>query len=451
MEEFRNRGRKMGSLTPPDALAFLLLETPRRPMHMSSVQVFAPPPGSGPEFVRETYAALRGCKDVAPLFAGHPVAMRGRSVVVGWTYDDDVDLDYHLRYTSLPQPGGTDELNELLSHLHSEVLDRRRPLWEVHVIDGLDDGRFVVFIKAHHALLDGVAYLKLLRRSLTTDRDCREIQPIWAQRSQPRPPSLALRRSLRHRLINTVGALRRSVTLIRAASREHELFPAFRGPHTILNVASDVPWVCAAKSWPIARIDDVKDAAGASVNDVALAMCAGALRALLSERTALPDRPLVALVPVGLRTKDDVESRNLMSIGVCNLATHLQDPAKRLDAIAASMRYNKHLLRALPRQVAIHLGGVISASPRFTVGISHIADAYLDDAADALHLNGARLDGLHGFPPLLRGHALNFGLTSNAVSLTFGIVGCARVVPSHDRLIKLLEVALQELEGAFGL
>jgi len=357
----------------------------------------------------------------------------------------------------------------LISQLHSRNLDRRKPLWEVHVIDGLDRGRFAIFTKAHHALFDGVSFLRLLRRALSTDRESREIQVLWSQRppAQLQFPGSAMQgQSLRDRFVRAVkpfGELGRSVTLIRAALRERDLFPAFRAPPTIFNVAGDVPWVCATQSWQIDRIDKVKDAAGASVHDVALAMCAGALRAMLSERTALPERPLVAVVPVGLRTDDDVEGRNLMSSGVCNLATDLKDPVQRLKTVQASMRYNKQLLRALPRQVSMHLGGVISApitdgsrsgarmSSQFNVGISHVADAHLGDGREALYLNGARLDGLYGFLPVLRGHSLFIALLSNAISLNFGIVGCAGVMPDHDCLLNHLEVSLRELEDAFGL
>ncbi len=180
-------------VTPPDAIAFLLMESGRRPMHMGGLQVFTPPEGSGPDFVRRTYAAMRACADVAPMFAGHPVTVRGRPFVLRWTYDDEVDLDHHLSYTSLPAPGGKAELFQLISHLHGRILDRRRPLWEVHVIDGLDDGRFAIFTKAHHALFDGVSFLSLLRRSLSTDPHDGHVRALWSQR--PKASAEAARRS----------------------------------------------------------------------------------------------------------------------------------------------------------------------------------------------------------------------------------------------------------------
>jgi len=356
----------------------------------------------------------------------------------------DVDLDYHLRYTTLPAPGREPELFQLVSDLHGRRLDRRRPLWEVHVIDGLDDGRFAIFTKAHHALFDGVSFLSLLRRSLSTDPHDRTVRAVWSQR--PKPATESQRRPV------PGASLTETVGLIRDAWRERELFPVFRAPSTFLNVRSEVPWVCAIERWPIERVEAVAGAAEASVNDVALAMCAGALRSLLLDHDALPDRPLVALSPVDLRTAGDVEGRNVMSSAVCNLATHLDNPAERLATIRASMRYNTQFLRRLPRQVSLYLAGVVgmpfndgSRMLQFNVGISHVADA-----RKALYHNGARLEGTYGFPPTLRGHALNIGLASNAVSLNFAIVGCARVVPDLRRFLDHLEVSLKDLEQAVG-
>jgi diacylglycerol O-acyltransferase len=449
-------------VTPPDAIAFLLMESRRRPMHMGGLQVFTPPEGSGPDFVRRTYAAMRACADVAPMFAGHPVTVRGRPVILGWTCDGEVDLDHHVRYTTLPAPAGKAELFEMISRLHGSALDRRKPLWEVHVIDGLENGRFAVFTKAHHALFDGVSFLSLLRRSLNTDPHDGQVRVLWSQRPKAIAEAGVLsdaRVSWRERMTRStrsVGEARRSATLIRAALRERELFPAFRAPRTKFNARSEVPWVCAIQPWPIQRVENITRAAGVSVNDVALAMCAGALRAYLAEREELPDTPLVAVSPVDLRTDRDVEGRNVITSALCNLATDLEDPVKRLSTIHASMRYNTQFLRGLPRQMSIYLAGFsmpITDGSRlgaklplqFNLGISHVADA-----KRTLYLDGARLEGTYGFPPTLRGHALNIGLASNAVSLNFAIVGCAAVVPDLECLLDHLEVSLKDLERAVG-
>lgn len=147
----------MKRFAPPEAVVMLLLESSDHPMHIGALQLFRPPEGSGPEFAREIYDAMRTYTDVDPRFAGHPATTRRGTSVLRWTYEDAIDIDYHVRYTSLPAPGGKRELLALISDLHSRMLDRHKPLWEVHVIGGLDDGRFGTFIKGHHALTDGVS------------------------------------------------------------------------------------------------------------------------------------------------------------------------------------------------------------------------------------------------------------------------------------------------------
>lgn len=380
-------GSAVKRFTPPDAMAFLLMESTKRPMHMGGLQLFTPPEDAGPGFVRRTHAAMRACEDVAPMFAGHPVIIRGRSVVLRWTYDKEVNLDHHVKYTALPAPGGKSELFQLISRLHGQRLGRHRPLWEVHVIDGLDDGRFAIFTKAHHALFDGVSFLSLLRRSLSTDPHHDRVDVLWSQRPEAGAKS--------HGDQVAGASWWETPRLIKDAWRERELFPVFRAPKTLFNARSEVPWVCAIQPWPIQRIEDVARAAAVTINDVALAMCAGALRAYLLERDCLPSSPLVGVSPVDLRTARDVEGRNVMSSAVCNLGTHLEDAAERLATIHASMRYNTHLLRRLPRQVSMQLAGVIgvpitdgSGPLQFNVGISHVADS-----RKTRYHNGARAGG----------------------------------------------------------
>lgn len=217
---------------------------------------------------------------------------------------------------------------------------------------------------------------------------------------------------------------------------------------------------CAAQSWPLDRVKAVKDAAGVSLNDVVLAMCAGALREYLDDNDALPDTPLVAMVPVSLRTDRDSVGGNMVGAVLCNLATHLDDPADRLNAIHASMRGNKNVLSQLPRAQALAvsllllspaalntLPGLAKATPPpFNVCISNVPGA-----REPLYFNGARMVGNYPMSLVLDGQALNITLTSTADSLDFGVVGCRRSVPHVQRVLSHLETSLKELERAVGL
>ena len=158
----------MRLISPTDSM-FLLTESREHPMHVGGLQLFKPPDGAGPQFVREAYEAMIAIQEVQPTFRKHPAKILGGITNVAWSFDDDIDLDYHLRRSALPSPGRVRELLELTSRLHTSLLDRHRPLWEAHLVEGLNDGRFAVYVKFHHALIDGVSALKLMQRALTAD------------------------------------------------------------------------------------------------------------------------------------------------------------------------------------------------------------------------------------------------------------------------------------------
>ena len=165
-------------MTPTDAV-FLLGESREHPMHVGGLQLFEPPEGAGPEFVREFTDALVANDEFQPTFRKHPATIMGGITPMAWAYDDDIDVDYHVRRSALASPGRVRELLELTSRLHTSLLDRHRPLWELYVVEGLNDGRFAIYSKMHHALIDGVSAMKLMQRALSNDPDDNEIRAIW--------------------------------------------------------------------------------------------------------------------------------------------------------------------------------------------------------------------------------------------------------------------------------
>lgn len=453
----------MKLMSPTDSM-FLLGESREHPMHVAGLQLFKPPEGSGPDFIRDMYETIVKNDDFQPTFRKHPGRLLGGISNVAWAFDDEVDIDYHLRRSALPRPGRVRELLELVSRLHGTLLDRHRPLWEASLVEGLEDGRFAVYTKIHHSLLDGVSAQRLTIRSMTTDPDDTEMRVPWTLGPRQRTKDSGGGRSALQSLTGTVGSIASlapsTLSIARAALLEQQLTLPFRAPKTMFNVPIGGARRVAAQSWPMARIKSVKSAAGVTVNDVVLAMCAGALRAYLIERDALPDAPLVAMVPVSLRTKDEEDAGgNMVGTILCNLATDLDDPAKRLDAISTSMNDNKKVFSELPRTQALALsaflmsglamgllpGFVSSAPPPFNIVISNVPGA-----SEPLYWNGARLDGNYPFSIALDGQALNITMTNNGDNLDFGLVGCRRSVPHLQRLLMHLENSLAELEQAVG-
>lgn len=430
-------------------------------MHVGGLQLYEPPQGAGGDFAREFYDRLAAQDDFQPTFRKHPATFVGGIANLAWGYDKDVEVDYHVRRSALPSPGRIRELLELTSRWHSGLLDRHRPLWETHVIEGLKDGRFAVYTKIHHALIDGVSAQKLMQRALSTDPDETDIQAPWVL---PKPARFRATSSPLSALRRTAGSLAAlapsTVALARAALFEQQVTLPFGAPRTMLNVKIGGARRCAAQSWPVDRIKGVKRAAGVTVNDVVLAMCSGALRYYLLERNALPDAPLIAMVPVSLRTEEEADAGgNLVGAILCNLATDADDPAQRLRTISESMRSNKTVFSRLPRFQALALsaantsalalaavpGWVNSTAPPFNIIISNVPGP-----TQPMYCGGARLDGNYPLSIVLDGQALNITLANNAGNLDFGLVGCRRSVPHLQRLLVHLESSLTDLENAVG-
>ena len=452
----------MELMTPTDSV-FLMTESREHPMHVGGLQLFQPPEGAGPEFVRETYDALIANRDFQPTFRKRPARLLGGIGNVAWAYDDadDIDIEYHVRRSALPTPGRVRELLELTSRLHSSLLDRHHPLWEAHFVEGLNDGRFAVYSKFHHSLIDGVSALRLMQRTLSTDPDDSELQAIWSLPRRHRQSAGKSRWQTLTQLAGSVAAFGPSTwSLARAALVEQQLTLPFAAPRTMFNVPIGGARRVAAQSWTLDRFKSIKRAAGVTVNDVVLAMCAGALREYLLDQQALPDTPLIAMVPVSMRSEEEADSGgNQVGALLCNLATDVDDAAKRLKTISASMRGNKKVFSELPRLQAFALsafliaplglaavpGFVSSAPPPFNIVISNVPGP-----TEPMYWGGARLDGNYPLSIALDGQALNITLANNADNIDFGLVGCRRSVPHLQRLLGHLESSLKDLERAVG-
>lgn len=450
----------MELMSPTDSM-FLIAETREHPFHVGGLALYEPPPDAGPTFVRELYEEMITHTDFQPVFRKHPATILGGIANVGWAFDNDVDLDYHLRRSALPSPGRVRDLLELTSRLHGGLLDRHRPLWEAHLIEGLQDGRFAVYTKLHHALIDGVSAIKLIQRTLTEDPNDTEVRVPWTlpRRKRDRQGSSVLR-TVTDVASSAVGLAPSTLKLARAALLEQQLTLPFGAPKTMFNVKIGGARRVAAQSWPLERFHRVKAAAGVTINDVVLGMCAGALRAYLSEQDALPDRPLVAMVPVSLRSESEADTGgNMVGTILCNLGTDREDPADRLSVISQSMRDNKKIFSELPRVQALALSALMIAplglagvpgftratAPPFNIVISNVPGP-----RQPLYWRGARLDGNYPLSIALDGQAMNITVVSNAGNLDFGLVGCRRSVPHLQRMLSHLESSLKALELATG-
>ncbi|MFN2561759.1 MAG: wax ester/triacylglycerol synthase family O-acyltransferase [Jatrophihabitans sp.] len=449
----------------PTSSLFLLAETREHPMHVGSLQLFVPPDGADALDVRRMFDDAVAKDEVSPLFQKRPRRSITSLGQWGWESDRMFDLEHHVRRNALPQPGRILELLALCSRLHSTLLDRHRPLWEMHLIEGLDDGRYGIYFKVHHSLVDGVSALRLLGRMLSPDAAERDMPPPWAPRERaPKPGGTkgSSGPSPLQLLAETAGLVPALARTVNRALKDQSGAMSLSAPKSMLNVPITGARRFAAQSWPIDRIRVVGKARGATVNDVVLAMCSGALRNYLLSMDALPDAPLIAMVPVSLHGEDSSSTDgggNAVGAVMCNLGTDHDDAGDRLTTVHASMEEGKEFLQSLsPTQImAMSAIGISplglwpllrltgSVRPPFNLVISNVPGP-----RQPMYWNGARLDGLYPLSIPLDGQALNITCTSYSDEIAFGLTGCRRTVPHLQRLLGYLDDELGALEKAVG-
>jgi WS/DGAT/MGAT family acyltransferase len=452
---------------------FLLAESREHPTHVGGLQLYRAPDDASPDYLSEAYHDLLTHTEISRTMRRRPVRSATTLGQWAWEEDPDIELDYHVRLSALPSPGRVRELLELVSRLHGSLLDRHRPLWEFHLIEGLADGRFATYVKVHHALMDGVSAVRTLSRGLTTDPSLPALPP-WspARRTGDSPASDSSRIGLPG--LDTVRSVARGISAM--VSAPPALGKAFFGlvgdngatgpfvaPRTMFNVPIGGARRFAGQSWSFTRIRAVAKAGDATVNDVAVAMCGGALRRYLIDQDALPERSLVAMLPVSLRGASD-EGTNVggNSVGaiLCDLATDESDAGVRLARVSESTRSAKAMMRGMsvPEMLGLtsFLTGGLALTPIPGIGRRvrppfNLIISNVPGSRQTQYFNGAELLETYPLSIPTDGQAVNITLTSYSDYIGFGIVGCRRTVPHLQRLLEHREVELTELERSTGL
>ena len=456
------------ALIPPADAMFLLGESREHPMHVGGLHIFQVPEGAGDNYVGDFYHSLLKYTDIRRRLKLRPHAPVSTLGYVMWGEDPDVDLEYHVRLSALPRPGRVRELLETVSRLHGGLLDRHRPMWEFYLIEGLEGGRFATYTKLHHSLYDGVGATALMSGSLSADPTGLDCRPFWAATDEDSTSRGAADdvagglRSIAKSLgkvtetIGTAAGLAASIARMATQTSDPDLAAPFSAPRTILNTPITGGRRFAADAWPLARLKQAGASVGATLNDVVLAMCAGALRRYLHELDALPAKPLVASVPVSLRGMPGAgEDGNAVGLVSCSLATHVEDPHQRMAAIRASMDKAKTelsrqgaaqnlLLTSTLGSAAMLLSvpGLVSITPPMT----NLVISNVPGPRKPLYWNGAKLEGTYPLSIPVEGQALNITVLSYAGNLHFGLTGCRTNLPHLQRLLGHLEESLTELE-----
>jgi diacylglycerol O-acyltransferase len=460
----------MEPLSGMDA-AFLYLETPEQPQHVTLTAVLDPSSTPGGVTFEQVRAHIARRLHRVP-----PLTRRLVTIPLGlhhphWIDDLDLDLDHHVRRVELAAPGDDHQLAAVVAQISSVPLDRDRPLWEMWIIEGLAGGRFALIAKLHHATLDGVAGVEQMIAFFNLEPLVETGGPPAHEPSEPDPSGAELLTyaavSRARSMLRAVPLVARTVGSIRAVRSARAEADVEAGgtplvtPHTPLNDT-----LTSARRVAFARLslDDIKTikaaVEGATVNDVILAVCAGALRRYLSERGELPDDPLVAACPVDVRTEGQRgRSDNRVSAMFTRLPTDVADPLARLAAAhrAALAAKDEHALfdpdvlqqwtEVLDPNLSSWLIGLYSRTsttrrhrPPVNLVVSNVAGPPFP-----LYLAGAELTRAYPLGQLIEGVGLNITVMSYRDFIDVGFLAAGDLVPDIDRLAAAVPEAFAEL------
>jgi diacylglycerol O-acyltransferase len=457
-------------LTPLDTTFLHLEDGSTSHMHLGGVMLFE---GDAPPY-DDLLAAIERRLHLVPRYRQRLVFSRFGLAEPEWADDPHFNLEFHVRHTALPRPGGERQLRALAGRVFSQRLDRDRPLWEMWLVERLENGRFALISKTHHALVDGISGVDigtvLFDTEPVADDAGRPPRP-WIPRPLP-PPAETFAGAVAHRILAPAAALRSAVD---QASRPAELLDTMRTAAgglgamlgTVLHPAPASPYNVPIGphrrfTWVDCSLDEVravKNALGGTVNDVVLTAVAGALRRHLRRRgTDVDDLELIAMVPVSVRS--DIERGalgNKVSSMFAPLPVNIADPVERLHRVSDAMRGLKESGQAVGAAMLTQISGLapptiiaqaarLAASSRtFNLTVTNVPGPQI-----AFYMLGRRLLELAPFVPLAPNHALGIAIISYNGNLCFGLAGDYDVLHDLDDIARDLRAEVRALVTAAG-
>ena len=445
----------MRPLHPID-LIFLSLEKRQQPMHVGGLFLFQIPDNAPATFIQELVRDIRTSKSIPiPPFNNY---LNG----LFWDEDQQFDLDHHFRHIALPKPGRIRELLTYISQEHSALIDRAKPLWTCDVIEGIEGNRFAMYFKIHHAMVDGIAGMRLVEKSLSHDPHGKSIVPPWCVEG-PRAKRLKAPKvsrikgvlsTLKGQLESTPRVIYElSQTVLKDMGRNPDYVSSFQAPSSILNQRVSASRRFAAQSFEFERLRRISKALGVTINDIVLAICSGALREYLISQDALPKKPLIAMVPASVRS-DDSDVSNRITMILANLGTHKEDPLERLKIVRRSVLNAKERFKRMNANQILNYSAFVygAAGLNIASGLMPKRQAFnlvisnVPGPQEPLYWNGARLEALYPASIVLDGQALNITMTSYLDKLEVGLTACRNSLPKMQNLLTHLEDEIQRFE-----
>lgn len=453
--------------------SFLYMETPETPMHVAGLTLYELPEGFKGSFHKHFKDFFAGRVHLIPIFNKKLAKTVFQMDHPGWV-DADVDLDYHIQSATVPAPGTFKQLEELIGDLHSTTLDRSKPLWQFHVIEGIEDGRVALYSKVHHAAVDGGAGMVITQALYDLTPEPRKVKPA-EPRVESRKPSVPERAvlGLHDMATNMVRQqLKFMEALPKAASQVADLVaPAIKGglslpqmlaPKTSFNgtIGGERSYSARSVSLPTAKA--ICKATGVKINDVVMATCSGALRAYLDGRHELPDSALIAFVPISMREAGNTDLNNQVFGMNTPLATNYGDPVKRLTKIHAESRSTKTMAGSVkdlsPGDFTVLGAPMLLPGLMQLLGQTKLADiapnpvnVVISNNAGPpvpLYCAGAKVSALYPVSIPVHGVGVNFTVQSYMEHLDFGVTADRASLPNADIMGDLLVEAFDELAKA---
>ena len=470
----------MQHLSSLDA-SFLHLETPETPMHVGSLMLLELPKGYEGDFYEDVKAMIGSRMHLSTMLTRKLATMPFDLAEPVWIEDDDIDLDYHVRPMTVRRPGTLHQLEVLIGRLHSMLLDRSRPLWEMYVIDGLENGQIAMYTKAHHSGVDGKSGAELAKVMYDASPEIRQVPPPRRKRGDSGKYQLGVTELLQAAIANSAQEYRKLIELAPTAVKalgaaanvlSGQLSAAKEGsgslasglaPKTVFNDSITNQRSYSTMSLPMSDLKALGKRVGGTINTIVMAMCSSAVRGYLKERGLLPEKSLIALVPVSLRAADDDSMNNQVSMIRVNLATDVKDFTERFKMIHESSEAGKALVKELKPVLGVNLpvmgapwlmSGMASLIGRSNLAkqfpaVGNVLISNVPGPPVPLYVAGAEMVHFHPVSIPYHGNAVNITVQSYAGKLEFGITACKRVLTedeSHE-LIDRLRAALKEIES----
>jgi WS/DGAT/MGAT family acyltransferase len=452
--------------------AFLHLETPETPMHVASLHLFDAPPGYRGGFHDQLKVLMRERLHLAPVFTRKLAPMPLQFANPVWIEDDAVDLDYHVRRVTLPAPGTLEQFEDCAAQLHAELLDRHRPLWQLVVIDGLANGQLGYYFKVHHAVVDGQSGVMLAKVLFDLEPAPRRIDDDTVPAGEHPGLAQLAAAALRHDVGQYVKLVRQLPLLVKTLGETFgrpsgSALAGLRssvalGPRTPLNAPITGARGFAGASVPLATLKALADAHDAKLNDVVMALCAGALRRWLAVHGGIPKKPLIAAMPISVRAPGNTEYTTQATMALVNLSTHLSDPVKRLlairDAAGAVKATAKRTKDFVPTDfpsigVPWLLSGLATLYGRSGLAkalppVANLTISNVPGPQVPLYAAGARMR--HYWPVSIVEHGLGLNVTvlSYDGTMDFGFVTARNLVDDARELTRALRESVDELVAA---